>query len=538
MTQPSRSAASVSAVQHLRPSAIPPDPPQSLSLPNSVGAAAPLRRADDRRGGRDASCARRGTRAEADECPASQRHHRERAASGSPDRPRPDSIRVCSRRGASVRRSRPWSMRGRHATRRTSRGGSSIPAAQPSSRRPRAHRPRRFRAARSSSSALRLGTRHLRRRRARRHDAGRLRGHRPQGLPRPIAARCRGTSLRRISPRTGRHRTAFDLGPDGWSYLAAIGKIESDHGRSSAPGVHSGQNATAAAPGRCRSTTASAPAAARGAPTRSTATATAAPTSTTRTTPSRRPRTTSGRAARRPTGARAVRVQPRRLVRRRRHPAGRGLPRAGGSRPSRARPVGPVASDGWLAPVPGFPGERCDRRIVADVVRLTRAYGLHLTDCFGGAPHELDGEHPLGLAADVVARRRQLEPHAAARERRRLVARVRASGLPGPRAVPRGPLQRLSRATAIRASRARPHLHLSWQHGAASPFSPAPWVRTVLSRSAGRAMTASARSHELRAPARGKEPPCSTHLEPARGEERHRRSRRRRACPAARCCSS
>ena len=35
----------------------------------------------------------------------------------------------------------------------------------------------------------------------------------------------------------------FELGSDGWSYLAAIGKIESDHGRSTAPGVHSGQNA-------------------------------------------------------------------------------------------------------------------------------------------------------------------------------------------------------------------------------------------------------------------------------------------------------
>jgi hypothetical protein len=34
----------------------------------------------------------------------------------------------------------------------------------------------------------------------------------------------------------------FALGSDGWSYLAAIGEVESDHGRSSAPGVRSGQN--------------------------------------------------------------------------------------------------------------------------------------------------------------------------------------------------------------------------------------------------------------------------------------------------------
>jgi hypothetical protein len=34
----------------------------------------------------------------------------------------------------------------------------------------------------------------------------------------------------------------YELGADGWSYLAAIGKIETDHGRSTAPGVLSGQN--------------------------------------------------------------------------------------------------------------------------------------------------------------------------------------------------------------------------------------------------------------------------------------------------------
>jgi hypothetical protein len=29
----------------------------------------------------------------------------------------------------------------------------------------------------------------------------------------------------------------FELGPGGWSFLAGIGKVESDHGRSSAWGV-------------------------------------------------------------------------------------------------------------------------------------------------------------------------------------------------------------------------------------------------------------------------------------------------------------
>src|SRR6187402_1684960 len=34
----------------------------------------------------------------------------------------------------------------------------------------------------------------------------------------------------------------FELGPMGWSVLASIGEVESDHGRSNLPGVHSGQN--------------------------------------------------------------------------------------------------------------------------------------------------------------------------------------------------------------------------------------------------------------------------------------------------------
>ena len=42
--------------------------------------------------------------------------------------------------------------------------------------------------------------------------------------------------------RSGADR--FGLGPLGWSILAAIGKVESDHGRSRAPGVRSGQNAS------------------------------------------------------------------------------------------------------------------------------------------------------------------------------------------------------------------------------------------------------------------------------------------------------
>lgn len=40
----------------------------------------------------------------------------------------------------------------------------------------------------------------------------------------------------------GQAAQRFELGPLGWSILAGIGEVESDHGRSTAPGVNSGQN--------------------------------------------------------------------------------------------------------------------------------------------------------------------------------------------------------------------------------------------------------------------------------------------------------
>lgn len=44
------------------------------------------------------------------------------------------------------------------------------------------------------------------------------------------------------------YRAAAGVCPGlGWSILAAIGKVETDHGRSTLPGVHSGENVAGAA---------------------------------------------------------------------------------------------------------------------------------------------------------------------------------------------------------------------------------------------------------------------------------------------------
>src|SRR5215217_2684863 len=58
---------------------------------------------------------------------------------------------------------------------------------------------------------------------------------------------------------------------------------------------------------------------------------------------------------------------------------------------------------GKFVPIPSFPGERIDRRILPDVKRLVRKYELLVTDGFSmDSVHDINGEHPLGLALDVV----------------------------------------------------------------------------------------------------------------------------------------
>jgi hypothetical protein len=130
-------------------------------------------------------------------------------------------------------------------------------------------------------------------------------------------------------------------------------------------------------------------------------------------------------------------------------------------------------------PLPGFPGERCDARIVPDVVALVRTFGIDVADCFGGEPHARNGEHPLGLAIDA-------SPANGDWRRTELLARrfgwreaCAAAGCPGV-----GPFRVILYngypGHGDPRHSDRPHIHLSWEHGATAPFTRAPWVRTVL----------------------------------------------------------
>jgi hypothetical protein len=73
----------------------------------------------------------------------------------------------------------------------------------------------------------------------------------------------------------------------------------------------------------------------------------------------------------------------------------------------RSKHIGPhlceTRGGGKFVPIPGFPGEKIDRRLLPDVKRLVRKYDLFVTDGYSMDPvHDVHGEHPLGLAIDVI----------------------------------------------------------------------------------------------------------------------------------------
>lgn len=55
-----------------------------------------------------------------------------------------------------------------------------------------------------------------------------------------------------------------------------------------------------------------------------------------------------------------------------------------------------------IVAIPGQPGERIDKRILPDVEALIRKFKVRVTDGFATSGHAPGGEHPLGLAVDLV----------------------------------------------------------------------------------------------------------------------------------------
>jgi hypothetical protein len=250
-----------------------------------------------------------------------------------------------------------------------------------------------------------------------------------------------------------------------WAILAAIGSIETDHGRSTAPGVHSGRNTNGCCAGPMQfsfdtwktygkggdiyNPVDAIPAAAR-----------------------------YLRAGGAPQDYHAAILSYNHaewyyrqvMDKAQEYRAAATMPASGQSQ------AGPI-SGSWLANVPGTQAQ-CDARIVPNVVMLLARYHAWVSDCYAPTGHESSGEHPLGLAVDLTpangnwAEMEQLARFAGWRpscassgcagQTHTAFRFVGWNGYPG------------HGDPAHAGSNA--HLHLSWSHG---PGHPARWVSLI-----------------------------------------------------------
>jgi hypothetical protein len=62
-----------------------------------------------------------------------------------------------------------------------------------------------------------------------------------------------------------------------------------------------------------------------------------------------------------------------------------------------------TVNGGRFVPIPGFPGEKIDRRLLPDIRWMKRRFDIFITDGYSRDPvHAENGEHPIGLATDIV----------------------------------------------------------------------------------------------------------------------------------------
>ena len=137
--------------------------------------------------------------------------------------------------------------------------------------------------------------------------------------------------------------------------------------------------------------------------------------------------------------------------------------------------VGPLLCEttggGRFVEVPGFPGEMIDRRLLADIRWLARRYPILITDGYSMSDvHSENGEHPLGLALDIV-------PDKAAGGTWAEITRLARWAEPK-QGDPRAPFRWVG-YTGDANHGPRNHLHLSWAHSEARPGRPAKLINTL-----------------------------------------------------------
>jgi hypothetical protein len=129
-----------------------------------------------------------------------------------------------------------------------------------------------------------------------------------------------------------------------------------------------------------------------------------------------------------------------------------------------------VSGGGRLVGIPGQPGIRIDARILPDVLFLIRSYHLTITAGYSTSPvHKADGEHPLGLAVDIVP-----GPGGSWEDVDRL-----ARWAEPVQNAPRPPFRWVGYDGDPNHGRGN-HLHLSWNHAPdPSRRPPAAWVQVL-----------------------------------------------------------
>ena len=126
---------------------------------------------------------------------------------------------------------------------------------------------------------------------------------------------------------------------------------------------------------------------------------------------------------------------------------------------------------GKFARIPGFPGERIDRRLLTDIRWLERRYRIFITDGYSRSDvHAKNGEHPIGLALDIVPNK---ERGGTWNDVDRL-----ADWAEPTQNHPRAPFRWVGYDGDASHGRGN-HLHLSWSHSATDPGDPARIVYTI-----------------------------------------------------------
>ena len=124
---------------------------------------------------------------------------------------------------------------------------------------------------------------------------------------------------------------------------------------------------------------------------------------------------------------------------------------------------------GAFVAIPGFPGESIDARLLDDIAWMVRRYKIFITDGYATSGHAPNGEHPIGLALDIV-------PNKAAGGNWRKINKLARWAEPKQN-DPRAPFRWVGYNGDSGHGRGN-HLHLSWMHSETRPKVPAEVVYT------------------------------------------------------------